>query len=294
MKPLLHTLTETQLRGAVRDAAGGYIFHGQRSQGKATTAMDMARRLNCRGDEPATCGPCRQFEAGMYPDLIVIAPEGRPSISIEQVRQLNHTLSLSPYYADGVRMVVVDGAHLLTMEAQNALLKVIEEPPPRTRFILVAERLEALAPTVRSRLAAIYFPPVTDDAVAAMLVARGLDESEAQRLAGLAGGAPGTALRLAASTSEAGIWTDLEAAMTTALTPSLFDRFVLAKRLADEKTDLVELATRFHRRLVTELRRGGITPQVAARRLGALEHFRRGLGANVMPRVALERLMVEL
>jgi hypothetical protein len=294
MTPVLHPLTESQLRGAVRDAAGGYIFHGQRSQGKATTAMDMARRLNCRGDDTALCGPCRQFEAGMYPDLIVVVPEGRPSITIEQVRQLNHTLSLSPYYADGTRMVVVDGAHALTMEAQNALLKLIEEPPPRTRFVLVAERLEALAPTVRSRLAAIYFPPVTDEAVTALLMKRGLPSMEAGRLAGLAGGAPGTAIRLSGSADEAAVWTDLETAMTTAVTPSLFDRFVLAKRLADEKTDLIELATRFHRRLVIELRKGGIDAGVASRRLGALEHFRRALGANVVPRVALERLMVEL
>src|SRR5207249_1485502 len=119
------------------------------------------------------------------------------------------------------------GAHLMTVEAQNALLKLIEEPPPRTRFLLVAERLEALVPTVRSRLAAIYFGPVSSEAISELLQQQGASQTEADQLADLAGGAPGTAVRLAASGEEAVVWADLETAMTTAQTPSLFDRLVL-------------------------------------------------------------------
>lgn len=295
MTLLLHDLTTRQLAAAVAAPAGSYVFHGPRGIGKATAARDLARQLNCQGDTAGLCKPCRQFVAGSYPDLLVLQPEGRASITIEQVRTLGHTLTLSPYYAEGARIVIIDEAQALTIEAQNALLKLIEEPPARTHFVLVAEQLESLLPTVCSRVAPVYFAPVTMAAVADLLVGyHDVEAAEARRLAELAAGAPGLAIQLANDEAAADSLAELDEAASSALAATVFDRLLLARRLVDNKADLMTLAGRLQRRITLGLVAGAELPQRAAHRLAALEHFRRGLVANVGPRVALERLMLEL
>lgn len=258
-------------------------------------ASELARRLNCAGETGQSCISCCGFAAGSYPDFIILQPEERPSITIEQVRQLSHQLSLSPYRATGRRVVVIDGAHLLTLEAQNALLKLIEEPPSATSFILVAESLEALLPTVRSRLVAIYFAPVATADIANFLVTQhGVAGPEAARLAELAEGAPGLAVTLARDEAAAIARTELAGAASTALTATIFERLLLARKLAESKADLANWARSLQRALIAELRHGATPPPRTAARLSALEHFRRSLEANLAPRVALERLMLEL
>lgn len=258
-------------------------------------ARELAQTLNCDGEADRSCRSCRQFAAGTYPDFILVQPEDKPSITIEQVRRLNHQLSMSSYRASGRRVILIDGAHLLTIEAQNALLKLIEEPPAATSFILVALSLEALLPTVRSRLAAIYFAPLPTADIAELLVNQhGVAGSEAARLAELAEGAPGIAVGLARDEAVAGEHTELVAAANAALTATVFDRLVLAKKLTDSKANLASWSRSLQRALIAELRHGVTPPARSAARLAAVEHFRRGLESNLAPRVALERLMLEL
>ncbi len=295
MKLLLHPLTSRQLAAAQLEPTGGYVFHGIRSMGKALAARELARKLNCHGDAVRLCGACRQFDAGTYPDFHEIRPEGRPSITIEQVRQINHALSLSPYYAQGTRLVLIDDAHTLTIEAQNALLKLMEEPPPRTLFVLVTEHLGALLPTVCSRLVPLYFAPLATPAIADYLTAEhGLGPSDATTAAELASGAPGLAVRLIQDSATAETFHELNAAAHTALTASTFDRLLLAKRLAETKADLTVLAQRLQSTLIERLRRDEASIAQATHGLAALEQFRRALAGNVGARVALERLMLEL
>jgi len=295
MKPLLHHFTERQLAAALQDVAGGYIFHGPKGVGKATAARELARQLNCRGDEGRVCTACRQFASGSFPDFIEIRPEGRASITIEQVRGLSHTLSLSPYYAAGSRVVMIDEADALTVEAQNALLKLIEEPPPRTIFILVSENLESLLPTVCSRLATLYFSPVPTPEIADFLTSRHeVAPSEAERVAELAAGAPGTALNLIRDEAVASGLKEIDESAQQALDMSLFDRLVMAKKLVDQKMDLEAWASRLQRILLRHLASGDKAADLVACQMVALERFRRHLVANVGPRVALERLMLEL
>ena len=156
--------------------------------------------MNCLGDSNGTCSSCKQFDAGAFPDVTIVKPEDKPSITIEQVRLLTHTLSLSLYYAEGTRVVIIDEAHTLTVEAQNALLKLIEEPPPSTMFILITSHLEALVPTVRSRCAQIYFPKLPAKSIASYLEReRNLKPVQAQELAAAADGVIGLGITLAAS-----------------------------------------------------------------------------------------------
>jgi DNA polymerase-3 subunit delta' len=293
MKTLIHPLTHSQVEAMQQSRSGSYIFHGAAGMGKATLAYELAQQINCQGDQGGLCARCRQFAASSYPDLIVVRPEDKPSILIEQVRGLVQALSLSLYYHDGIRVVIIDEAHALTPEAQNALLKLIEEPPPNTLFILVTDHIETLLPTVRSRCMAIYFPRLSPDEVAGLL-SQSMKPAEAQALAVSTGGVPGEALRLAGNPEQAQARLDLAQTAAKLPTQRLFQRLLTAKQLIDTKADLSRLARLMQAALVAQVREGTLAPVVAGQSLSALELFRRQLAAKVAPRVALERLMVGL
>lgn len=295
MTPALHPQTSSQLNSLTTTLAGSYIFHGPRAVGKATTAGYMARKLNCQGDNGGLCASCKLFDAGNYPDFILVKPEDKPSIVIEQIRTLLQALSLGLYHPSGVRVVVIDGADVMTTEAQNALLKIIEEPPTRTLFLLVAQQLPALLPTVRSRCGLIYFPRLSAGQVAEALTQHhGVPGAEAAKLAQSADGAIGQALHMIGNAELAEARLALDAKALSSLESTLFDRFILAGKLAADKADLQRFGEVLHAHVIHQLRNGQTDPATAGRRLGALEYFRRQLNAKVSARVSLERLMVEL
>ena len=295
MSALLHPKTAAQLESIRAHPTGSVIFHGPAGLGMATAARELAARLNCLGEEPAACANCRQIAAGNFPDLLWIDRGDKASIGIEPVRTLTAGLSLRPYKPGAARVVVVEDAHLLTPEAQNALLKLLEEPPPATLIILTCDHIEALLLTVRSRCRVVQFARPGEAAVAAMLVAtRGLHGPAAASLAAASAGAPGLAIALAASPSEAQSLLELTNDAGGAPGRSLFERLLLAARLQAAGADLERFGEALHHRVVARLQAGEIESRIAANWLDALERFRRHLRAKVSGRVALERLMLEL
>ncbi len=128
-----------------------YVVEGIRGVGKKTFALEMAKAILCTGDNVpcGSCGACIKCEAGMHPDLHLYSCEGT-SFKIDKVREIKRLVNMRAN--DGKRAVfILDGAHNMTVAAQNALLKVFEEPPEGTVFFLLTEKKEALLPTVRSR-----------------------------------------------------------------------------------------------------------------------------------------------
>lgn len=295
MELLLHPRTRTALEALRRRPGGSYLFHGPRAVGKATAALELTRQLICdhQPDNPATaCPSCRQLAAGTYPDLEILKPEAKPSITIEQVRTLLEHLSRRPYYQGKMRVTIVDDADKLTLEAGNALLKIIEEPPERTIFILIAEQPEALLATIRSRCTAIYFnTPAPADTTALLTKRFNLTPSGAADLT-TATVMPGLAIAVASDAAATTAHQELTQAAASSLQPGLFHRLLLAARLA-AGADLTKFARLLHARVVRELL-AGADAALAGRRLAALELFRRRQAAGLAPRVALECLMLEL
>ncbi len=180
-----------------------YLFEGPLGVGKATVALRLAMAANCEAAaEPGArppctrCPSCRSIGAGRHPDVIELVPDPKKAsgtITVDQVRDVIRRLSLHRHSARR-RFVIVDPAELLRVEATNALLKSLEEPPLGTGFVLVTSRVASLLPTVISRSLRVRFRAVALDELAPWLAARGLADPE--RLARLALGSPGAALRL--------------------------------------------------------------------------------------------------
>lgn len=134
--------------------AHAYIFEGTAGSGKKTLARGICMLMACRehGDEP--CGLCENCIAvahGTCPDIhMLTVEEGKKTIGVDEVRDFFATASLTPSVLD-FKAYIIDKADTLTLQAQNALLKIIEEPPSYTYIFLLCENSEKLLPTVRSR-----------------------------------------------------------------------------------------------------------------------------------------------
>jgi DNA polymerase-3 subunit delta' len=190
------------LKRAVHDDTPhhAYLFLGPEGIGKGTTARLFARSLVCEAPQVRPCNQCtscRQAESGTHIDILYEAPEAKgKSIAVAQVREIQRKLS---YRQTGsrFRVVVIDEAGALNADAQNKLLKTLEEPPARTVLVLCSLHAGLLLPTVRSRCQKLSFGPVASEELEGWLVARhNAEPHRAARAASAARGLPGRALEL--------------------------------------------------------------------------------------------------
>jgi DNA polymerase III delta' subunit len=138
-----------------------YLFSGPVGAPLLDTAIALAAALNCqvsRGEGCGECDSCSKIVAGIHPDVVTLVREGAANIvPIESVRnQVIARIGLPPHEAD-VRVFIVEEATAMAPPAANALLKTLEEPPPRTLFVLCTTAPEQLLPTIRSRCQRIRF-----------------------------------------------------------------------------------------------------------------------------------------
>ena len=145
-----------------------YILTGEAGMGRKSIANAFAMTLLCEkgGSEPCMmCHSCKQVMSGNHPDLIYVTHEKPGSIGVDDVReQINDTIMIRPY-SSYYKIYIVDEAEKMTVQAQNALLKTLEEPPEYGVIILMTSSLEALLPTIQSRCVLLNMRPVRDELV---------------------------------------------------------------------------------------------------------------------------------
>ncbi|HUR50778.1 MAG TPA: DNA polymerase III subunit delta' [Mycobacteriales bacterium] len=187
--------------GQLTDAVSGkgmthaWLFTGPPGSGRSVAARAFAAALQCPRSGCGSCDTCRQAMGGTHADVAVVVPEGL-SLGVEETRAIvmatAHRPTQSPW-----QVTLIEDADRLTDQAANALLKAIEEPPPSGVVILCAPTLEDVLPTIRSRCRVVALVTPPSDAVAALLVADGVDPAMAAFAAQAAQGHVGRARRLA-------------------------------------------------------------------------------------------------
>jgi len=183
------------------------IFAGPDGIGKRRVAFAAASALNCLSpvedmvtglrDACGTCASCGKIARGHHPDVRLVEPEENGSIKIEPIREVIGQTAYRPFEGRS-RVVIVDRADLMGEDAQNAMLKTLEEPPARNVFILISSRPTLLLDTVRSRCCQLRFAPMAAGEIVTELIARhGYAERDARAAAAMAGGSLGRALESA-------------------------------------------------------------------------------------------------
>lgn len=184
-------------RGRVPSA---YLFAGPRGVGKATSAMILARLVNCLGPRSDhhpcdVCLSCRKITNGNHPDIWTVVPD-KNVMKIKQIREMQRLVRFPPQEGR-VRVVVLDGVEKMNIEASNAFLKTLEEPPPGNLFVLISSLPSQLLPTILSRCQRVPFAPLRRDVLSQLLVdVHGRDPVVAALAAGVSEGSVGKALEL--------------------------------------------------------------------------------------------------
>lgn len=145
-----------------------YIINGEKNAGKEFIAKVFAMALQCEkgGPEPCQeCHSCRQALSGNHPDIIRVTHEKPNTISVDDIRsQVNNDVAIKPY-SSAYKIYIINEADKMTTQAQNAILKTLEEPPAYAVIILLTANLNALLPTILSRCVVLNMKPVSDEQV---------------------------------------------------------------------------------------------------------------------------------
>jgi DNA polymerase-3 subunit delta' len=160
----------------------GYFFYGVEHLGKKTVAKFFAKSISCSSFHQTEivpcqkCTHCRSFDNNIHPDLLIIKPEInkktgklKKNISIDQIRKVQEVVGLRSFL-NNYKIVIIEQADKLSLGAFNSLLKILEEPPKKTIFILIANSTKDVPKTILSRCQQIKFLPVAYTAIYNFLV----------------------------------------------------------------------------------------------------------------------------
>jgi DNA polymerase-3 subunit delta' len=236
----------SHLQNAVRlgKVSHAYIFGGEQGSGKKLLATLFAMTLQCEehGIEPCMkCPSCRKAMNKNHPDIINVTHEKPNSIGIEEIReQLINDVAIRPYESP-YKIYIVNDAQKLTLQAQNALLKTIEEPPAYAVILLLADNPDALLPTITSRCVILSLKPVGDRLVKDYLMDRmHIPDYQAEVEASFAQGNIGKARQMAGSPEFHEMMGNALRLLKHSKTMEVYELVDAIKAMASEKQNIQE------------------------------------------------------
>ncbi len=260
-------------------AAHAYIIEGPQGAGKRTLSRLASALMVCREKSACLdCSGCRRALEGIHPDIHTYASSKR--ISVKDMRELIEASALKPYEAD-YGVYIVENAHTATAEAQNCLLKTLEEPAGNSIFMLLAVNAGQLLPTVRSRCRLVRMTGFSDKMISSQLEALYPKDKRCVQAAALSGGNIGRAISLMEND---GLWETAALADKLCAQADSLTAAQAAGLLRGAKDKIDELLPLLEERLI----RAGDIKSLA--RLGYVEDTMRRLEANVNPALALDGL----
>jgi len=224
-----------------------YLIVGSESIGKETLARALAMTLNCISEDEnarpcGQCSSCKRIASGNHPDMIYSELDGTTgALKIEEIRAVTGKIALKPYEARYRIAILRDFDHARP-QAQDALLKTLEEPPPQALMILLAPSTESVLPTIASRSQVIHLRPVPTEVVHNVLInEKHVPEDQADLLARLSGGRMGWVMQALAEPSMLEQRTAALDLLESLIPMNRAKRFEIAEDLSKDKLALYPL-----------------------------------------------------
>ena len=221
-----------------------YILSGEPGTGRNALADNFALTLLCESQTEAPClccHSCKQALSGNHPDIIHITHEKPASIGVDDIRdQLNNTISIRPFSSQ-YKIYIVGEAEKMTIQAQNALLKTIEDPPSYAVIILITTNPDAFLPTILSRCVQLKLRPLDDTTICNYLISQlSVPETKAEMYAAFARGNIGKAVRIAQSEDFQHFYEELIQILKNIRSMDISMLLNYIKKIKDENYDLHE------------------------------------------------------
>ena len=221
-----------------------YIFSGEKGTGKLTLANAFAMALQCTGEGEKPCGTCHschQAASGNHPDIIHITHEKPNSIGVDDVRdQLVGDVQIRPYNGK-YKIYIMPDAEKMTVQAQNAILKTIEEPPAYVVILLLTTNQELFLPTILSRCVQMNLKPLRDGDIKTYLVQKEkISEDKAEVYAAFARGNLGKAVHLAESEEFQAVYQTMLALLKHLRSMDIAELMETIRKLKDDNLNLDE------------------------------------------------------
>lgn len=234
------------LKNAIRHekVSHAYIFNGEEGTGKRLLAETFAKTLQCeaKGTEPCeTCVSCIQTENHNQPDIIWVTHSKQNSIGVEEIReQVVSDMQIKPYSSPR-KIYIIDEAEKMTVQAQNTLLKTIEEPPSYGMILLLTTNAESFLPTILSRCVVLDLKPTDDRTIKKYLMEKvKIPDYKAEICVAFAQGNVGKAIKLAHSERFEEMKSHVIRSLRAIGTMELSDLLAVQKELNDYKIDIYD------------------------------------------------------
>ena len=233
-----------QNAAAIGKVSHAYILSGEAGMGKKTLANAFAMTLLCEeeGKEPCMhCHACKQVLSGNHPDLIYVTHEKPVSMGVDDIReQINDTIMVRPYSSQ-YKIYIVDEAQKMTVQAQNALLKTIEEPPAYAVIMLLTTNPDAFLQTILSRCVQLKLKPLKDSVVKGYLEDKlQVKDVQAEIYSAFARGNLGKAIHLAQSEDFKMMYEEILRLLKEIKDMDISQLLDVIRKLKDDNTDIKE------------------------------------------------------
>ena len=224
------------------------IFSGPEMIGKKKIAIEFIKNIFCE----ELCGECYFCKSIEYnPDINIISPvEG--NIEIEEIRKAKERLSLKPYH-NKIKALIIDDSHLMKSDAQNAFLKMLEEPKGDTLIIFITPFREMLLKTIRSRAQEIKFSLVGNEEIEKYLISLGASSKKAKEISLISSGQIGKAINFFEDKSKMDFFNKSIEDIMFLSRSNISQRFQYAEKLKDDKVKIIEILDIWERFLRREI-----------------------------------------